>query len=336
MDYSIISRHRTKLMGVAALWIYVFHILPAPAFSNAEGLGLFWWYFRNVGFCGVDMFLFLSGLGLSYSMEKHPLNGFGDCMRFWAQRFYRIYVVFLPFAVIFALLDGWGIGLFLKRLICLDQFGVNLYNFCWYVCCILLMYLLAPGLYRLVRRSPAAAAASGAVYLGLLLMLKGVLRGDLYAIAVRLPVFVLGLWVGRLSLEKRAVRWLDWSISGVMLVVGVVLSFGLNAGLIPSPIPAGNALVNILMVPGLILALCALFTRMEEHRWLTPVGKFLTFFGAVSFEFYLLQEWYVRLGIKLLPAYGTLRHILLFAVMTALSVLLQCISNGLKRILSKR
>lgn len=335
MDYSIISKHRTKLMGVAALWIYVFHILPAPAFSNAEGLGLIWWYIRNVGFCGVDMFLFLSGLGLSYSMEKHPLHGLGDCLRFWAQRFYRIYVVFLPFAVIFALLDGWGIGLFLKRLVCLDQFRVNLYNFCWYVCCILLMYLLAPGLYRLVRRSPAATMASVAVYLGLLLMLKGVLRGDLYAIAVRLPVFVLGLWVGRLSLEKRTIGWMGWSISAVMLVVGVVLSFGLNAGLIPSPMPAGNALVNILMVPGLLLALCAVFMWMDGHRWFTPGGKILAFFGGISFEFYLLQEWYVRLGIKILPAYGTLRHILLFGLMTALAVLLQCLSNALKRIFAK-
>lgn len=335
MAYSIISRHRTKLMGVAALWIYVFHILPAPAFYNAEGMGLIWWYFRNVGFCGVDMFLFLSGLGLSYSMEKHPLNGLGDCLRFWAQRFYRIYVVFLPFAVIFALLDGWSFGLFLKRLVCLDQFGGNLYNFCWYVCCILLMYLLAPGLYRLVRHSPAAMV-SVAVYLGLLLALKGVVRADLYAIAVRLPVFVMGLWVGRLSLEKRTVGWMGRSIYGVMLVAGVVLSFGLNSGLIPSPMPSGNALVNILMVPGLILALCAVFTRMEDHRWFAQVGKFLAFFGGISFECYLLQEWYVRLGKKILPADGTLQHILLFGMMTALAVLLQCLSNALKRIFAKR
>lgn len=335
MDYSIISRHRAKLMGVAALWIYVFHILPAPAFSNEEGLELIWWYFRRVGFCGVDMFLFLSGLGLTYSMEKHPVAGVGDCLRFWAQRFYRIYVVFLPFAVIFALLDGWGIGLFLRRLVCLDQFGNKLYNFCWYVCCILLLYLLSPGLYRLVRRGPAAMV-SGAVYLGLLLMLRGVLREDLYAIAVRLPVFVLGLWVGRLSLEKRTIGWIDWAVSGVMLVVGVVLSFGLNANLISSPLPAGNALVNILLVPGLILALCVVFTWMEDHRWATPIGKCLIFFGGISFEFYLLQEWYVRRGIVILPATGKLRHVLLLCVMTALSVLLQCLSNVLKRILARR
>ena len=50
---------------------------------------------------------------------------------------------FLPFTLIYALLDDWGVGMFLRRIVCLDQFTGNLYNFCWYVCCILLLYLLA-------------------------------------------------------------------------------------------------------------------------------------------------------------------------------------------------
>lgn len=335
MDYSILSKHRGKLMGVAALWIYIFHILPSPAYWEARGLDRIWWYIRNAGFCGVDMFLFLSGLGLAYSMEKRPIASAGDCLRFWGQRFFRIYGTFLPFALIFALLDGWGAGLLLRRLVCLDQFGGNLYNFCWYVCCILLLYLLAPALYRLVRRSGALTLALGAGYLAALYLLKGVIRSDLYAIAVRLPVFTLGLWTAKLSMDRCGIRWYGWVCGALMLGVGLALSFGLNAGLIPSPMPSGNALVNVLLAPALILLLSALFAWMEGRTWLAPAGKILTFFGTISFEFYLMQEWYVRRGRNVLPAQGTVRQVLVFGVMVALSVLLQKLSVLLKKLLMR-
>ena len=109
MTCQIISKHRGKLMGVAALWIYVFHILPSPAFANAHGMGKIWWYIRNAGFCGVDMFLFLSGLGLAYHLHRHPVRDLKGWFHFLGQRFSRIYVVFLPFTLIYALLDDWGV-----------------------------------------------------------------------------------------------------------------------------------------------------------------------------------------------------------------------------------
>lgn len=335
MNYSIISKHRSKLMGVAALWIYVFHILPAPAYSAAHGFEKIWWYLRNAGFCGVDMFLFLSGLGLAYSMDKRPIQSLGDCWSFWKQRFHRIYVTFFPFALIFALLDGWSVLLLVQRLVCLDQFGGNLYNFCWYVCCILLMYLLAPGLYRLVRRSGALALALGGVYLAGLFLLKDTLRADLYAIAVRLPVFTLGLWTAKLSKEARSIGWLGWVCGGVMTLAGFVLSYGLNALLIPSPLPACNALVNVLLAPGVTLFLSAFFELLEGKGWFSPVGRVLTFFGGISFEFYLLQEWYVRIGWIRLPSDGAARQVLVFGVMVILSVLLQKLGDLTKRITIK-
>lgn len=334
MTCQIISKHRGKLMGVAALWIYIFHILPAPAFADAHGLGKVWWYIRNGGFCGVDMFLFLSGLGLAYHLQRHPVTGFGSYLNFLKQRFFRIYVIFLPFTVIYALLDGWGVGTFLMRLLCLDQFAGNLYNFCWYVCCILLMYLLTPLFSRLLKR-PAVAAVLGALYLGVLFALKGVLRGDLYAIAVRVPVFVLGLWAARYSMADRKISGRGWLLCAAMTLAGFILSYGLNAYLIPSPLPACNALVNVLLAPGLCLVGAAIFEVLDRRNWFAPLGKLLIFFGSISFEFYLLQEWYVRRGLHVLPAQGLARHVLLFCVMTGLSMALQKLGDLAAALLKK-
>ena len=334
MTFQIISRHRGKLMGVAALWIYIFHILPAPGFAEAYGLGKIWWYIRNAGFCGVDMFLFLSGLGLAYHLHRHPVTDWRSYLTFLCQRFSRIYVVFFPFAVIYALLDGWGFGIFLKRLVCMDQFSSNLYNFCWYICCILLMYLLTPLLFELLKR-PAAVAAVAAGYLGLLFALRGILRSDLYAIAVRVPVFVLGLWSAQFSRESRKLGGAEWLLCAGMTLIGFILSYGLNSALIPSPMPACNAFVNVLLAPGLCMIFAAIFEGMDRWAFFAPIGKLLTFFGGISLELYLMQEWYVRRGSLVLPAYGLVRQVFVFCVMVALSVALQKL-GGLAKLFPKK
>ena len=62
--YGLISRYRSALMGVATLWVMLFHaypfefgVLPLDAF-------------KAVGFCGVDLFILLSGMGLSVSLQR--------------------------------------------------------------------------------------------------------------------------------------------------------------------------------------------------------------------------------------------------------------------------
>lgn len=334
MTCQIISKHRGKLMGVAALWIYIFHILPSPAFANAHGLWKIWWYIRNAGFCGVDMFLFLSGLGLAYHLHRHPVHDLKSWLHFLGQRFSRIYVVFLPFTLIYALLDDWGVGMFLRRLVCLDQVAGNLYNFCWYVCCILLLYLLTVPLFALTKR-PWVAAMVGAGYLWVLFALRETLRADLYAIAVRVPVFVLGLCAARYSREERKISAMGWLVCIAATVLGLALSYGLNSGLIPSPLPACNALVNVLLAPGLCVIFAAMFEVLDRWSRFAPIGKVLTFFGGISLELYLMQEWYVRRGLYVLPAQGLARQVVLFCVMVALSVALQKL-GGIGKYLRKK
>ena len=334
MTCQIISKHRGKLMGVAALWIYVFHILPSPAFANAHGMGKIWWYIRNAGFCGVDMFLFLSGLGLAYHLHRHPVQDLKGWMKFLGQRFSRIYVVFLPFTLLYALLDGWGVGMLLRRIVCLDQFAGNLYNFCWYVCCILLMYLLTLPLDSLAKR-PGAAALVGVGYVWALFALREILRADLYAIAVRVPVFVLGLCAALFSREERKIGTVGWLVCAGTTLVGLALSYGLNSRLLASPLPSGNAFVNVLLAPGLCVILAAMFEVLERWSCFAPVGRVLTFFGGISLELYLMQEWYVRRGKLVLPAQGFTGQVMVFCVMVALSVALQKV-GGLGKLLRKK
>ena len=63
--FSLISRHRSEIMGFAALWIIFFHVWE-PVFGNISGLSFAEAFIKRIGFCGVDIFFFLSGI-LSYT-----------------------------------------------------------------------------------------------------------------------------------------------------------------------------------------------------------------------------------------------------------------------------
>ena len=59
-----VSRYRGELMGAAILFIILFHI-PLPRSDMFFGL-------RRCCNIGVDMFFFLSGIGLWHSWVKNP------------------------------------------------------------------------------------------------------------------------------------------------------------------------------------------------------------------------------------------------------------------------
>lgn len=62
-----ISNHRTALMGIATLMIIVCH---APA--SGVKMPIYLTKIFGLGNYGVDIFLFLSGIGCYYSLSKAP------------------------------------------------------------------------------------------------------------------------------------------------------------------------------------------------------------------------------------------------------------------------
>lgn len=65
-NLSLFSKYRTEIMGIAAIMIIIGH---------AEGNGVLMpWMMTKIiiqGGLGVDIFLFLSGMGLYYSLTSH-------------------------------------------------------------------------------------------------------------------------------------------------------------------------------------------------------------------------------------------------------------------------
>lgn len=83
----LLSKYRTQLMGVAALLIILCH---APQYGvDIQGVSRKLLVFGNIG---VDVFLFLSGMGCWFSLTKSP-NYFP-----WLKR--RFLRIFIPYTIV--------------------------------------------------------------------------------------------------------------------------------------------------------------------------------------------------------------------------------------------
>src|SRR5574344_1126242 len=83
-----ISKYRAEQMGIAMLFIILFHV-SLPRSDMFFGL-------RRIGNIGVDMFLFLSGIGLWFSWMKNP-----SAKHFFIRRYLRIYPAWLIIACLY-------------------------------------------------------------------------------------------------------------------------------------------------------------------------------------------------------------------------------------------
>ena len=100
MSYSVLSKYRTELMGVAILWVMLFH-----SFDLDMGLPLLEWL-RAAGFGGVDIFILLSTMGLVMSLARREQN----YTEFMTRRASRVlpayYLVMVPYTLFVLLTRG--------------------------------------------------------------------------------------------------------------------------------------------------------------------------------------------------------------------------------------
>ena len=113
-----ISRYRGELMGAAMLFVILFHV-GLPREDAFYGL-------RRIGNIGVDMFLFLSGVGLWFSWTKRP-----SLKHFFTRRYLRIYPAWLIIACLFYIPDFLGPRQFSTNII--DLLGDVLINWDFWV-----------------------------------------------------------------------------------------------------------------------------------------------------------------------------------------------------------
>lgn len=285
------SRFRAEQMGAAMLFVILFHV--------ALDRGDPFYGLRRCGNVGVDIFLFLSGVGLWFSWVKTP-----DVLRFYRRRLLRIVPTWLVVATAFYLPDYLGARRFSRSLV--DLMGDITINWdfwlhdeltFWYVPAIMALYLVAPWYMRLVQSRPVYR------WLPLLMviwcvMVQWVLPihhavGHIEIFWSRVPIFFIGINFGEMVRTRRHLPgeavWL--------LLITFLMTFGtclyleqVRHGHFPLFV---ERMLYIPFTVCTVLVMNRIFRRMPQ--WVNSSFRFV---GALSLEAYLIHIHFVLVYVQ--------------------------------------
>lgn len=132
---STISANRTFLMGIAMIAIILFH----HGWTIIPGVTAF---FSRFGLWGVDIFLFLSGFGCVYALNKYSRNAF------WLKRIIRLLPTCLLAGVLIFCVD-----LYFHSERTITYIPIRLMSIHrWYIQTIIVCYLMCPLAYIVIRK----------------------------------------------------------------------------------------------------------------------------------------------------------------------------------------
>lgn len=289
IELANISRFRGELMGAAMLFIILFHV-ALPREDAFFGL-------RRMGNVGVDMFLFLSGIGLWFSWTKNP-----DVRHFFVRRYLRIYPAWLIIACLFYIPrfeggDLWAwVDLVGDISINWDFWLHDELNF-WYIPATMMLYLFAPGYMELIKRHPIYR------WLPVVMIMWCILVqyvtpihhavGHLEIFWSRVPIFFIGINMGEMVRSRKQLPpdavWL--------LLVTFLMTFGtclyleqVRHGRFPLFV---ERMLYIPFTVCSILVMNRIFRRTPE--W---VNRAFRLVGMLSLEAYLIHIHFVLVYIQ--------------------------------------
>lgn len=286
IELANISRFRGEHMGMAMLFIILFHVF-LPRTDDFYGL-------RRMGNLGVDMFLFLSGVGLWFSWSKCVVTGLKDFSRhyrrFYLRRLQRIYPAWFVIACLYYIprFDGvhW-VDLAGDILINWD-FWLHDEGTFWYIPATMMLYLFAPPYMELIRRHPIYQ------WLVVVMVMWCILVqyvtpihqavGHIEIFWSRVPIFFLGINMGEAvrrkdSLDGQSI-WMIWIMFIMTLGTSIWLEQEIH-GRFPLFL---ERMLYIPLTVTTILLLNRVFRRTP--KW---VNMPIAWVGSVSLEAYLIH-----------------------------------------------
>lgn len=285
MHFDLISKYRTQLMGLAILWVMFYHsplsLISYPILSQ----------FKNMGYGGVDIFMFLSGFGIYYSLSNSS-----SVKDFYLRRIWRILPYYIPIALAYSIVEYLHgelslIVVILNALTLSYWFGLD-GHFEWYIPTILFFYLISPRLYSLLREYKIIALIAILLISFLVFFLIGGSDYSYLLLTVgRFPLFCFGMWFGDYMKEhkdSKCPKFLVFFLIG-LLIVGVFLwnyLFSHYWGTYWSDNQYGLLFIPFwIMTFSICLLVSYCLSLFENYKY--PI---LTFFGVNTLIFYILHE----------------------------------------------
>lgn len=299
-------------MGFAILIVMLFH-MGVPRSSE-------WYGLVRMGNLGVDIFLFLSGMGLWYSWSKTP-----SLRHFYLNRMIRIYPAWLIIAGYFfvsrfdfanATTEGW-INLVMQVFFNWNFWRNDQLTF-WYVPATMMLYVFAPFYMEAVRRNPICRwlvvfPLMWCIMVTYITPIHNAV-GHIEIFWSRVPIFFLGINFAEAIRKKTSLPSSTW----ILVIMGFIIS--LSACVWLEQVRHGRfplyteRMLYIVLAITTVMIMSEIFDRLSSVK---AINTAIAFVGAISLEIYLLHVEYVLYPLK---AHYNLSYWPRFFVVLAISV----------------
>ena len=298
--FQLISKYRGAIMGIAALWIFFFHTWTLMSVAPKEGsFNLIYsleLYFKRIGFTGVDIFIFISGIGLTFAIKKE------STLTFFYKRLRRIALPSLVIGIILGITQNQGLAEIIRNISGYNFFTKDIYSFLWFIHAIIIFYILFPLYWKLFGKAENKILFTTnliLIWLIITLLVRDSLRYDFFGFTNRIPIFLLGILIGYLTQKyKDAAFSLNIYVTlTIVLSVGLYLAYLANFKKMKLIVPCGNSfLPSFLIASSLTFLIAKLLEITERHfpRFGKVVVTILSFFGSISLELYCVQIWFIE------------------------------------------
>ena len=326
---SDISKYRGAIFGLSILGIILFHFFndvldwrrQDAVYRVAE------LYYNLFGSIGVELFVFLSGVGLYFSLSKNP-----DIFSFYRRRFRRVLIPYLIWGVFYwfvrdILVTREGFVRFILDLSTLS-FWLEGKRSVWFIAFIIAVYAVFPLLFRILNCSVKGKQHAGAACLMLCVAwvafccLLSAAAPEFYQnteVALsRVPIFVIGTWYG-----KRIRNGEDFSLADHILAVAGLIPITVHLmsqyGIFGIDADVHNRFLACLFTIPLVFLLCGMMNLIHSAKF----EKALSFVGMYSLELYIthvgIRELLITLDIHthrfiILAAYLMLSVVFSYAI----------------------
>lgn|SRR5574344_894988 len=287
LNLNDISRYRKSLMGLSMIFIMLLHV-PLDESYILQPI-------KDMGNIGVDIFLFLSGIGLWYSWSKNS-----SLKQFYHRRFWRVYPEYFIMACLFYIPDLMRS----THKYCQDlpeAISDILFQYCfwvegqrtfWFIAALMVLYAIAPFYMNLINKHPLYKWLPVVfIMLSIFLTYDTSVRHAFDKIEIffsRIPIFLIGLNCGSMVKEERKLEPGAFWLVTVIFITSFLICMGFHLrDHIFTPIFV-QRLIFIPLTVTFTIYLCLLLKSLPA-RLLQPIS----FIGGISLECYLIHSHFV-------------------------------------------
>lgn len=313
-------------MGIAALWIFIYHVFANIQFTDKPLLFELQYCIIKLGDCGVNIFFFLSGIGLPNSLDNNP-----SIRDFYRKRIGRLLLSGIVSLMLTYRYYSWNV----KDLI-LNGTGYNFLfksvtSYYWFFYAIIVIYILFPMYYTMFKKSRNktlfTAVCSSALFLLMIVGSNSFINKETYVFIARIPCFFIGVLFNYLGKnENFKYSFINVSIHVVMLIVGVLSGYLILVNDIDILFPRFHMFFSYSLIAlGACFVLPLIFNLIKK----TPI---LSFFGTISLEFYTFQRFDFVIRSRINTPFVEL---LIFLICTASAYILYLINTSVLKLTRK-